>query len=243
LQKPFGYAGDFKIIDNIYQDKPRTTGFDRLWDNYFQQLAISKSVRERKKDLKKMIFNFIKSHKKQDIRIMNLGSGSVREIKELVEVDYENLFSKVIFDSYDFNVEAINYAKSLLKNVPNVNFFQKDAIRIALKKDIKNEISRDYDLVYSAGLFCYLDDRIAVRLIVNLKRLLKKGGIILISHVGDRYSNPSVCWMEWVADWNLIYRTEAELKRIFLEAGFSQKNLQIIPQHSKVMQYCFASIN
>ncbi len=36
LCKPFGYAGDFKIIDDIYENNPTTIGFDRLFDNYFQ---------------------------------------------------------------------------------------------------------------------------------------------------------------------------------------------------------------
>jgi len=65
-----------------------------LWDNYFQQLAAPKAVRERKEDFKKLILDFVKSHRGRDIHIMNLGSGSAREIKELIEADSENLFSK-----------------------------------------------------------------------------------------------------------------------------------------------------
>ena len=76
---------------------------------------------------------------------------------------------------------------------------------------------------------------------MNLKKILKNDGLMIICNARDRYSNPSVGWMEWVADWYLIYRTEAEFKKIFLEAGFLPENLQIIPQESKVMQYCFAS--
>ncbi|NQT21952.1 MAG: hypothetical protein HQ579_00770, partial [Candidatus Omnitrophica bacterium] len=36
LKKPYGYAGDFKIIDDIYKNNPGTKGFDRLFDNYYQ---------------------------------------------------------------------------------------------------------------------------------------------------------------------------------------------------------------
>ncbi len=242
FEKPFGYAGDFKIIDAIYQNQPRTTGFDGLWDHYFQQMTASKATRERKEDFKRIILDFVKTHKNQNIRIMNLASGPARVIKELLETDSERHFSKVIFDCYDFDIRAINYAKKLLNNASNVNFFQKNAIRLALKKDIKQEISRDYDLIYSAGLFCYLDERVGVRLASNLKKLLKKNGIvvILVSNVRDKYSNSSAGLMEWATEWDLIYRTEDEFKKIFLDAGFLPENLQIVPQHSKVMQYCFA---
>jgi SAM-dependent methyltransferase len=241
LDKPYGYAGDFKIIDNIYQNRPQTTGFDRLWDNYFQQLPISEATRERKEDFKKIILEFVKEHKNKNIRIMNLASGPAREIKELLDSDSERLFSRVIFDCYDFDIRAINYAKQLLNGVNNINFLQKNAVRLAFKKNIKNEISHDYDLIYSTGLFDYLDETVATRLIRNLKKILKESGIIVISNVGDKYNNPSASWMEWVAEWYLIYRTEFEFKKIFWDADISPVNLRIIPQRSKVMQYCFAS--
>jgi len=243
LEKPFGYAGDFKIIDDIYQNQPRTIGFDRLWDNYFQQLAAPKAIRERKEDFKKNILDFAKECRDSNIRIMNLASGPAREIKELLESDSNKLFSEVTFDCYDFDIRAINYAKQLLNNNAKINFFQKNAIRLALKKDITQEIPYDYDLIYSTGLFDYLDERVAIRLLSNLKKLVKKGGIILISNVSDKYSNPSASWMEWVADWFLIYRTADEFKEIFVNAGFLPKNLQITTQQSKVTQYCFAHIS
>jgi|SRR3990167_2887511 len=242
-EKPFGYAGDFKIIDDIYRNHSSTTGFTRLWDNYFQQLNVSKAVRERKEDIKKMIITFLEdqgNQKNHNIRIMNLASGSAREIKELLEADSKELFAEVVFDCYDFDSRAINYAKELLNNDSNVNFFQKNAIRLALKKNIREEIVKNYDLIYSNGLFDYLDEGIATRLISNLKKLLKRNGIIVISNVRDKYSSPSAGWMEWVAEWYLIYRTEDELKNIFKAAGFSHNDLQIIIQHSKTMQYCFA---
>lgn len=240
-EKPYGYAGDFKIIDDIYQNQLRTIGFDRLYDNYFQQLTAAKAIRERKEDFKKLIFNFIKERRNKNICIMNLASGPAREIKELLEVNSEKLFSEVIFDCYDFDVRAIDYAKKLLNNRGNINFFQKNAIRLALKKDIKEEIAHDYDLIYSTGLFDYLDERLAVRLVANLKKLLKRGGIMVISNARDKYSNSSAGWMEWVAEWYLIYRTEDEFKKIFLDAGISIKDLQIVSQQSKVMQYCFVN--
>ena len=242
FEKPFGYAGDFKIIDDIYQNQPRTIGFDRLWDNYFQQLAASKAVRERKEDFKEIILSFIKERGNQNIRIMNLGSGPAREIKEMLENDSEKILSGITFDCYDFDIRAINYAKKLLDGGNNVNFFQKNAVRLALKKDIKNEILSEYDLIYSTGLFDYLDGTITSRLLNNLRKVLKEGGVIAISNAGDKYNNPSAVWMEWVADWYLVYKTEIELKEIFLNAGFSAKNLQITPQHSsEIMLYCIAS--
>jgi len=239
-KKPFGYAGDFKIIDDIYQNIPRTIAFDGLWDTYYLQMTACKAVRQRKEDCRKIIYDFVKKDSNRAIRIMNIGSGPAREIKELLENDTEKNFSKVIFDCYDLDTNAINYAKQLVNSASNVNFLQKNVVRLALNKDIKREIPYEYDLIYSAGLFDYLDERVAIRLLGNLRRLLKKNGMILIANFGNKYNNSSVGLMEWVTEWFLIYRTELEFKRIFLQAGFPEQNLKILFQPNKVVLYCFA---
>ncbi|MCX5713454.1 MAG: class I SAM-dependent methyltransferase [Candidatus Omnitrophica bacterium] len=236
--KPFGYSGDFKIIDDIYQNQVRTEGFDKLWDIWFLELAASYSVRERKEDFKKFILDFTKTRSNRDLRFMDLACGPAREIKELLETDNNGLFSKVIFDCYDLDERAIVYARQILNSPQNVNFTQKNAVRLALKKEITSEIPYKYDLIYSTGLFDYLDERVAVRLVSNLRKLIKKDGIIIISNARDKYSNSSSTWMEWIGDWYLIYRAEEEFKKIFVDAGFPAQDVQILAQKSKVMQYC-----
>ena len=239
-EKPFGYAGDFKIIDDIYLNDPRTIGFDRLWDNYFHQLAITCAVRERKEDLKNILADACREKAGRELRVMNLASGPAREIKEFLQMPESTAPSHIIFDCYELDNRAIDYAKRLLDNHAGVRFFQKNAVRLALKKDIHQEIPYSYDLIYSAGLFDYLDERVAVRLVAKLKDLLKPGGTLLIANMADKFSNSSACWMEWVVDWNLIYRTEDEFRKIFLDAGFSKGSVTMQTQGSKVVQYCFA---
>ncbi|MBU1124911.1 MAG: class I SAM-dependent methyltransferase [Candidatus Omnitrophica bacterium] len=237
-EKPYGYAGDFKIIDEIYRNAPRTEGFERLWDNYFQRLSISEATRQRKEDLKVMIADFISHHQAPEARIMNLACGSAREIKELLTHPSKRNTPHVHFDCYDADIDAISFAKELHSHTPHVTFVKKNALRIGLRKDITKEIPHQYDLIYSAGLFDYLSAKFATRLVANLKRLLKKDGMMIIANVNDRYSNPSVCWMEWVADWNLVYRNEGEFKNIFLDAGFLPQRIQRTVQKSNVIQYC-----
>jgi len=70
-----------------------------------------------------------------------------------------------------------------------------------------------------------------------------KNGTRVISNFRDRFSNSSFAWMEWVADWRLVYRAEGEFRKIFLDMGFSAKDVKIFPQQSKVMQYCFTNNN
>jgi len=81
---------------------------------------------------------------------------------------------------------------------------------------------------------------VAVRLVSNLKKLLKKGGTLAISDVRDKFSNPSIYFMEWVADWELIYRDDDNFRRIFLDAGFDKSQLTFAYEQQGVMQYIIA---
>jgi chemotaxis methyl-accepting protein methylase len=241
LRKPFGYAGDFKIIDDIYQNNPTTTGFVRLFDNYFQMSAISIAVRNRKEDFKRLMTSFISERKKEHkLRIMNLACGPCRELYEILSSD-PRLCDKVIFDCYDNDERALEYAKNLLKTYSNLNFINENIVRIALKKDISLLIDKKFDFIYATGLFDYFNGRVAIALIRNLKKVLKANGLLAISTVRDKYSNPSVHYMEWVGDWNLVYREDEEFKNIFLEAGFRENEFRTQYEQQGIMQYIIAS--
>ena len=239
LEKPFGYAGDYKIIDEIYLNLPKTSGFERLYDNYFQMSAISVAVRNRKEDFKKLISNVAVKGKENRIRVLSLGSGPCRELSELKAAGLLQQ-GKVIVDCYDNDVGAHLHGSNLLGSPDNVNFVRENVVRLALKKDLERQLPQRYDLIYSSGLFDYLDERVSVRLIENISKLLTRDGALAISDVRDKYSNPSVHFMEWVGDWNLIYRDDEVFRRFFLEAGFKEKNLEIGYEQQGIMQYVIA---
>ena len=171
---------------------------------------------------------------------MNLACGPSREIEELLS--HNMLADKnVIFDCYDNDERALEYAKTLLKPYSNVNFILENVIRLAATKHIISKVKKRYDAIYATGLFDYLSSKIATRLIENLKLLLKIDGIIFISNVHDRYSNPSVHYMEWAGDWNLVYRDEEELKKLFIDAGFRNNELKMQYEQQGIMQYIIAT--
>ena len=240
IKKPFGYAGDYKIIDDIYKNEPKTIGFDRLFDNYYQMSAISVGVRNRKEDFKRIISDFVKKSNKKSIRIMSLACGPCRDIQELLSRD--TLSGKeVVFDCYDNEEQALEYAKNLLKAFPNTNFTRENILRLAATKHITSIIKKKYDIIYSTGLFDYLNNKVAVRLIENLRMLLKLDGMLVISNVRDKYSNPSVHYMEWAGEWSLIYRDDDEFKKCFTDAGFNEDELKMHYEQQGIMLYVTAT--
>ncbi|HNX90365.1 MAG TPA: class I SAM-dependent methyltransferase [Candidatus Omnitrophota bacterium] len=238
LRKPYGYAGDFKILEDIYLNAPRTAGIRRLHDIYYQDLTVCHAVRNRKEDFKNFIVNEING-KNGHIDVMSLSSGPAREVKEMVDI--EGIKSKdVRFDCYDHDKNAIEYARTSTNGMGNIAFYEANALKMALAKDITAKVPRKYDIIYSIGLFDYLNDRISVRLIENLKKLLKPDGKMMIASVRERYSNPSVIFMELVAEWMLVYRSDEDFRKVFLEAGFGEQSLAFCQERQGVMQYIIA---
>ncbi len=63
-----------------------------------------------------------------------------------------------------------------------------------------------FDCIYSLGLFDYLKDRVAARLMEWFWSLLNPGGSILIPNFHPETLGRG--WLEAVMDWWLVYRTE-----------------------------------
>jgi extracellular factor (EF) 3-hydroxypalmitic acid methyl ester biosynthesis protein len=238
-RKPYGYAGDFKMIDSIYDNSPKTQGFERLYDNYMMTSTISVAVRHRKEDFKKIIMWVIRERTKRPLRIMSLACGPCRELREIAQ-DFALDWDQIYVDGIDHDPRALEYSEKFFTHMPHFRFLKRNAIRMALNKDITRDFEPRYDLIYTTGLFDYLDVRVAIRLIRNLKKLLTPEGVLAISDVQEKFSNPSLPFMELVGEWDLIYRNTEEFRRFFIESGFRSDQLTYKFEQQGIMQYIIA---
>lgn len=198
--------------------------------------SICNAVRNRKDDFKKIILDAIGRGKDKPVKIMDLASGPCRDVVEILS---DPLLAKkeFVIHCYDNDERDIAYARHLIRGDCRVSFLKKNAVRLALMKDVERKIEHRYDPICSTGLFDYLDYRISVRLVSKLRRLLAPGGALAISDVRDKFSNPSIYFMEWVADWSFIYRDDDEFRQIFLDAGFSGDDLTCQYEQQGIMQH------
>ncbi len=240
LSKPYGYAGDFEIIDDIYLNQPKTSGFDRLFDNYFQMSSISNAVRNRKEDFKHIILEYVKGNKQRPLRMLDLASGPARELKEL---SLDPLFKDVNIeiDCFDHDSRSLEYARRLLSGAPiKVNFEVKNALKIGAAKDVSKVIPYQYDFIFSTGLFDYLNEKVTTKLIRALYSRLKSGGVLAISDVRNKHSNPSVYYMEWVGEWALEYNDDDEFRSHCLSAGIKKEDMKFGYEQQGILQYVLA---
>lgn len=243
MDRPYGYAGDHHVLDKIYGNNVETVGFEACMDRYFLDSPASIATRNRKDDFVRIINNFIAQYSEKRIRILNLASGPCRDIKELLASSRLDKFIEI--HCIDHDSRALEYGKNVLGEIPQdgveIKYFQKNAFRMALNKNIGKYLPQSYDLIFSTGLIDYFNDSLALGLIKNIKQCLRPSGKMVISNYTEAERNPSRIFMEWGVDWNIVYRSAEQYLNIFKEAGFIDSCVKLEYERQGLMQYCHAS--
>ena len=216
--KPFGYNGDFFIIEKIYQRYINKNSKYRKWDEYFHEFPAAIAVVNRK-TLAKEIFQKLNDEACGLSRnVLILGSGPVSETFEFFE---KNNDSPLIFDMIDLDKRAISYAKTKNKKyLKSMTFFNKNVIRYVPDKK--------YDLIWSAGLFDYFKAKHFVYLLKKYYEFLNEGGEMIIGNFN--IDNPSKKIMEILGDWFLHHRSINELKLYAQQAGISEDKIDVFQE-------------
>lgn len=149
-------------------------------------------------------------------------------MKELIE---KNKNLPLVINNIDSDTRALDYARKVINgtfktDVHTVNFVSDNAFRVAVRDNIARYGKQD--IIISSGLFDYIEDRHAIRLISSLWKLVADEGLMVIGNFHPR--NPTRPYMEWGGDWHLIYREEEKLMNLFLKAGIPKDNIEIISE-------------
>ncbi len=216
--KPFGYNGDFFIIEKIYQryvsDDPRY----EKWDRFFHRLPAAIAVVNRKVLAVKMLKQLQDEAKGKKKHVLILGSGPVTEVNEYLN---DTPVNTLLFDLIDLDQRAIDYAQQKNKAYLDcLNFANKNVIRFTPEKQ--------YDLIWSAGLFDYFKDKHFVFLLKRYYEYIAPGGKMVIGNFSTE--NPSKKIMEVLGDWFLYHRSEEELRQFASRAGIDPDLVDVISE-------------
>jgi len=214
FQKPYGYAGDFQMIDQIYRKEICQAPSFYKWDLFFHDFQAAQAVRNRKTYFKNLLLRKTLLHS-GTFRVLNLASGPARDILEFLQ---ENPGADVHFTCVELDQRAIDFASELLDGyLDRVTFVQKNVFRY--------QTEQQFDLVWSAGLFDYFEDKVFVRLYRRLLSNVKPTGEIVIGNFHPRNESRPV--MEILTDWYLHHRTEEQLAALAQEAGADLASLRV----------------
>jgi SAM-dependent methyltransferase len=213
LRKPHGYAGDFEMIDRIYGRHVCSDDRYAKWDLFFHAQAAPAAVRNRKTYFH-LLLDGLSEHT-PTARVLKVGSGPGRSMYEWMSRNSEAGLS---FDCVEIDAKAIEYAQRLNKPHANrVRFFRKNALRY--------RPTTTYELIWSAGLFDYFDDRIFMSLLSRLLGAVKPGGELVIGNFAE--GNPSQGYMELVGDWRLQHRSAEALLELAIRSGVDKDSVRI----------------
>jgi extracellular factor (EF) 3-hydroxypalmitic acid methyl ester biosynthesis protein len=219
FHKPLGYAGDYGMVNMILKNPYEGSSlYAKVVNAWFLNQLPAQAHRNRIKFLKRKLLEEIlrAMNQKRPARIFNLGCGPAHEIQEFLA---ESAFSDhARFTLLDFNEETIQYTSRLLQD--GIKRFdrrttiemRKKTVQQLLKEAMrwaKNPTTEQYDFIYCAGLFDYLPDSVCKQLVEVFYQLLAPKGLLLVTNVDA--TRPFRHKLEFILDWNLIYRTAQEL--------------------------------
>lgn len=215
LNKPEGYAGDFMMIERIYQYLVTPNLKYRNWDLCFHETAAAKAVRNRKNYFREKAAKTIIRNQSDQYAILNLACGPARELLELYQSLPQHRFSSVCLDA---DPNALAYAKNLLADF-------EDQVQFIKANVFRYKAQQSFDLIWSAGMFDYFNDKLFIYLLKRMKAWLKPKGKIMIGNFSTYH--PSRYYMEVFGEWHLHHRSEADLIALAKAAGYQINQLQI----------------
>jgi extracellular factor (EF) 3-hydroxypalmitic acid methyl ester biosynthesis protein len=160
-------------------------------------------------------------------RIFNLGCGPAREVQDFLTTG--DLSDNADLLLLDFNDETLSSTTRVLEDLRTRHRrrtglqFVKRSVHQLLKESTKRGAGFEvgaFDMVYCAGLFDYLSDRICRRLLEIFYDLLAPGGLLVATNVD--VCNPSRLWMEHVVEWHLVYRNKEQFMQLAPESSLPE---------------------
>lgn len=230
--KPRGYAGDHMMMEMIYADVPSGDGkLGELVDAWCLQSFGARATRGRRRLLcqwlhEKSVFLL---KKKPFIHIMNMACGPGRELADFL--DGCSFSEKINVLCVDIDEDALARSDSNLSTIQHratIRFFKENLIKWALGK-VNQQIGYQ-DIIYSAGLADYLEDRLFIALVDRAYEHLNKGGVLII---GNFSPNPDQFFMDHILHWRLIYRTADQLRSLFAQTRFG-RNVRVVAEDEGV---------
>lgn len=220
--KPNGYAGDFKMIEMMYRNEPTGDGkIGRLVDAWLLNRPPCAAVRGRREFLARKLDEFCRSsfYNREKINIMSLACGPSRELFDFIKAfDRDEKISALCLD---IDPLALKYTDSIAKSFEHnalVNFLKDNLIKWAL--GTSTQTIEPQDIIYSGGLFDYLDEDLFLMLLDRCYENLNPGGVLII---GNFRQNPDRLFMDRLLEWRLIYRESDDLMQLFEKSRFGRK--------------------
>lgn len=232
--KPLGYPGDYGIMNRML-DEPfeGDTLFARVINAWVIGSGAGEAYRQRVRFLKDLLSSEVArvhATEGRTCQVLSLGCGAASEVQRFVRLD--PLSEHASFTLLDFSSDAIRHARDKIADAAAAS--GRAAVVTAMEFSVQQMLAAGgrllgsssrqragmlekgrYDVIYCAGLFDYLSDRICKRLLEIFWVLGAPGAVIVTSNFAP--ANPIRAFMDYVLDWRLIYRDEPAVRSLAVD--------------------------
>lgn len=218
--KPLGIPGDYEMMNMLYERHDQGDSlFARLINRYSCRVAAGRAVTTRVPYMLSNINQTIAKvlEKKESVSILNIGCGSAREIQKLIETN--PLSDRCRVTLIDVSPEALRYCHESLGELKKktgsrieIHCLHQSVYDLVHDAFYALDLMGEQDLIYTIGLFDYLPRHVAKHVIRKLYGRLQEGGRLIVGNLSTM--NTTRYYMEYVAEWYLLYRMPKEMVRL-----------------------------
>ena len=239
--KPKGYAGDFMMMEMIYADQPSGDGkLGEMLDRWFLLSNAAEAVRGRRQLLSEQLAQLAEDriNGSTPVCIMNLACGPNRELFDFLKnCEYTDAVEALCID---IDADALQYTDqhvNCFSHKASIHLMRENLVKWALGR-IRHDF-KPQDIIYSAGLMDYIQDKLFVKMIDRCHAQLKPGGVLILGNFGLENKNRNL--MDHLLHWTLIYRDENALRELFSHSQFGDANIQILSEKQGINLFAVAT--
>lgn len=213
--QPHGYAGDASLLDMVYfPSKTGMTGVTPLGQQlyrYTSRTSLSRALKRRMNMIARLIDEV--ADKTRDARVLSVAGGHCREAEYSHAVRDARLGQFVVLDHDVSSLETMERDYGIKGVIPAC---------LSVLDLIKGKTGLgQFDLIYSAGLYDYLDTRLARRLTRSLYDMLAPGGKLMLINIASDYRE--IGYLESYMNWSMIGRDRGEVLELASEVGSDEQ--------------------
>ncbi len=232
-EKPKGYPGDYVTLEGIYNSEgsinsaPSSTGIGLYLDSHFLNSRLARAIINRKNVVRSFIEEELNA-RGGELSVLNIASGSAREWAELL--GNGKGLENVDLTCLDLDKDALDACKYTVGRKgsagPEINLLQENVVKLALKYDRNPEEVEDklgkHDLIYSVGLYDYVNDKFLEKILNMQSGLVKEEGKMLLAFKDRSNYNPTK--YDWCEDWQFVPRTGEDSRGVIEQIGVKGEN-------------------
>lgn len=225
--KPRGYAGDAELLELIYgpedgKPEPDGSAIGKSIYRYTSLAPAAEGVRARRAYIADLLDR--STAETPGMHVLAIAAGHLREASLASCVRRKRIGRFVALDADPLSLEEVNRC---------YGNYGVETVNASIRPLITNKLHLgEFDLIYSTGLFDYLNADTGRRLVTMLFRMLRPGGQLVVANFMPGIRD--VGYMEAFMDWNLIYRTRKDMVDLTMEIAESEiRDLSLFTEESR----------